>query len=241
MTGAVVERYQRLKQQIADLARAAGRAPDSVRFIAASKTHGPDRLEPLLRVGLTDLAENTTQEALSKIEHLRLFDPTWHFIGHLQSNKAKWIPGRFHWLHSLDSATLAGRLERLAGERNTDINALIEVNVTGDPKKHGVTADQLDALLESLLGAELRHVKLRGLMAIGPYPATAAQQRQCFARLRALRETARAKWNLPQFDELSMGMSDDYPAAIAEGATMIRIGTALFGTRDYGAPTQSSY
>ena len=237
MTGAVVERYQLLKQQVANLARAAGRAPDGVRFIAASKTHHPDHLEPLLRAGLTDLAENTTQEALPKLERLRLLAPTWHFIGHLQSNKAKWIPGRFHWLHSLDSVALARRLERVAGEQNADVNALIEVNVTADPKKHGVTVDQLDALVESLLGAQLRHVRLRGLMTVGPYPATAEQQRRCFAHLRTLCETVHATWHLPQFNELSMGMSDDYPAAIAEGATMIRIGTALFGARDYGLPS----
>lgn len=241
MTGAVVERYQLLQRQVADLARAAGRTPDSVRFIAASKTHSSESLEPLLQAGLSDLAENTTQEALPKIERLRLFAPTWHFIGHLQSNKAKWIPGRFHWLHALDSAALAQRLERLASAQGVELNALIEVNITGDPKKHGVAADQLDALLESLQAAELRQVKLRGLMTIGPYPATTAQQHQCFARLRHLSETARVNWGLPHFDQLSMGMSDDYPAAIAEGATMIRIGTALFGERDYGAPAEPSY
>ena len=234
MAGAV-ERYLQRKQEIADLARAAGRAPDSVRLIAASKTHPPETLQPLIKAGLTDLGENTVQEALPKIERLRAEALTWHFIGHLQSNKAKNIPGHFAWLHSLDSLALATRLEKFAAERNTTLNALIEVNVANDPRKHGIAPDDLEPLLESLLRVELRHITLRGLMTIGPYPANTAEKRKHFGKLRRLHDAAQERLNLPTFDQLSMGMSDDYREAIAEGATMVRIGTAIFGDRDYSA------
>ncbi len=233
MNGAAVERYLRLKQEIADLARAAGRAPDSVRLIAASKTHPAETLEPLIQAGLTDFGENTVQEALPKIDKLRARNIAWHFIGHLQSNKAKNIPGNFAWLHSLDSLARATRLERLATDSNTPLNTLIEINVTHDPRKHGVAPDELDRLLDALLCAELRHVALRGLMTIGPHAATSEEKRKCFSELRQLCETARRKHDLPNFDQLSMGMTEDYAEAIAEGATMVRIGTGIFGTRTY--------
>ena len=233
MTGAILERYQRLKHEIAELARTAGRVPDAVRLVAASKTQPPETLEPLIHAGLTDFGENTAQEALPKIERLRAQPLTWHFIGHLQSNKAKNIPGNFAWLHSLDALSLAIRLEKFAAERGATLNALIEVNITRDPRKHGVAPDQLDTLLESLLRTELRHVTLRGLMTIGPYSATATEKRKCFAELRQLCTAAQTRLNLPRFDQLSMGMTEDYAEAIAEGATMVRIGTGIFGERSY--------
>lgn len=233
MTGAVVERYLRLKQEIADLARAAGHAPDSVRLIAASKTHSPETIQSLIEAGLADFGENMVQEALPKIGQLRAHPLTWHFIGHLQSNKAKNIPDNFAWLHSLDSLALASRLEKFAAERNATLNALIEVNIAGDSRKHGIAPKNLDALLESLQRADLRHITLRGLMTIGPYPASTAEKRKHFGSLRGLRDAVQSRLSLSRFDQLSMGMSDDYPEAIAEGATMARIGTAIFGERDY--------
>ena len=232
MTGAV-ERYLRLKQEIADLARATGRAPDTVQLVAASKTQQAETLGSLIQAGLTDFGENTVQEALPKIERLRPMGPTWHFIGHLQSNKAKHIPGHFGWIHSLDSPSLALRLERIAAERDTILSALIEVNITGDPRKHGIVPDALEPLLESLLRDGLPHIHLRGLMTVGPYPANAADTRACFRALRQLRDTAESRFGLHEFDQLSMGMSEDYAHAIAEGATMVRIGSAIFGARTY--------
>lgn len=233
MNDAVVERYLRLKHEIANLARAAGRAPDSVRLIAASKTHLPETLEPLIRAGLTDFGENTVQEALPKIDKLRARNLTWHFIGHLQSNKAKNIPGNFAWLHSLDSLQLASRLDRLAAEHNAHLNALIEVNIASDARKHGVAPQNIDVLVESIQRAELRYITLRGLMTIGPYPATKDEKRKHFATLRRLCDVVRARLKLTTFDQLSMGMTEDYPEAIAEGASMIRVGTAIFGERNY--------
>jgi len=222
-----------LHDRIADRARRAGRAPESIRLIAVSKGHDIDCIEAAMRAGQTEYGESTAQEALPKIDRLRERALTWHFIGRLQSNKAKLIAGNFAWLHSLDSVALAARLERFTAEKSATLDTLIEVNVTQDPRKHGVPPAQLYSLLDSLLQARLTHVRLRGLMTIGPAGASGDAVRACFARLRALRDECRIRSGLAQFTELSMGMSADYAEAIVEGATMIRVGSAIFGERVY--------
>lgn len=229
------ERLNNIRQRIAEIANACGRAPDSIRLIAVSKTHSVEDIELAMAAGQRDFGENVVQEALPKIERVRPREAMFHFIGHLQSNKAKFIPGNFAWLHSLDSVPLATRLERLCAERGVSLNALIEVNVTRDPRKHGVLPEQLDPLLDSLTHQSLTHLTLRGLMTIGPHTLDTRARRDCFARLRELRASSAERFGLAQFNQLSMGMSDDYPEAITEGATMVRIGTAIFGARDYSA------
>lgn len=231
----IASKLAALRARIADLARAAGREPGSVRLIAVSKTHPVESLRAALEAGQRDFGENTVQEALPKIAALAGNSVEWHFIGHLQSNKAKFVPGRFAWLHSLDSAKLAARLSRTAQEAGARLNALIEVNVTRDPAKHGVAPEALPALLEQLLRDDTPGLALRGLMTIGPYEAGEAETRRCFSRLRELRDESRERFGLPAFTELSMGMSGDYAEAIAEGATMVRLGTAVFGKRTYPA------
>ena len=171
------------------------------------------------------------QEALTKIPLYG--SATWHMIGHLQSNKAKFVPGNFAWVHSLDNLKLAQRLSRLAQEKGVALDALFEVNVTRDPAKHGLAPEELAPLLDTLLKEGHPGLRLRGLMTIGPYPATETDSRACFARLRKLRDDCRKRFGLKDFNELSMGMSGDYAAAIKEGSTMVRIGTAIFGERDY--------
>ncbi len=158
---------------------------------------------------------------------------TWHMIGHLQSNKAKFVPGHFAWVHSVDNLKLAQRLSRLAQEKGVVLDALIEINITRDPAKHGLSPEELAPLLDALLKEGHPGLRLRGLMTIGPYPATETDSRACFARLRELRDDCRERFGLKDFTELSMGMSGDYAAAIKEGSTMVRIGTAIFGGRDY--------
>lgn len=222
-----------IRNAIAHAARACGRSPDEVRLIAVSKTHPPEAIATAIAAGQRDFGESTVQEAVTKISHFRDRGLEWHFIGHLQSNKARFIPGNFAWLHSLDSLGLARRLARLAQERSANINILIEVNVFRDVKKHGVDPDALPGLVEQLVKENLPALDWRGLMTIGPYPATEKETRGCFARLRELREDCRRRFGLPRFTELSMGMSGDYVAAIQEGATMVRIGSAIFGERDY--------
>ncbi len=219
----------RVRQDIADAASRAGRDSTDITLIAVSKTQPPAAIAAALAAGQQAFGENTVQDALTKAP---LFPQAqWHFIGHLQSNKAKHIPGQFAWLHTLDSLALAQRLSRLMPPDSTPLNVLIEVNVTQDPRKHGVLPDALLPLIETLLEAALRGLALRGLMTIGPYPASDVQVRAAFARLRALRDAACAQFALPDFTELSMGMSTDYVQAIHEGATMLRIGSAIFGSR----------
>jgi hypothetical protein len=229
----VADRLRAVRAHIAEAATAAGRAPADVRLIAVSKTHPVALIEAAAAAGQRAFGENTVQEALAKIPAFAGRGLEWHFIGHLQSNKARFLPGNFHWWHSLDALSLARRVARLAHAQAATLDALIEVNVSGDPRRHGVAPDALPALLEQLLREPLPGLRLRGLMTVGPHPAGEAERRAAFARLRGLRDDARARFGLADFDELSMGMSGDYVEAIREGATLVRIGSAIFGERDY--------
>lgn len=222
-----------VRQTIAATARAAGRNPEEIRLIAVSKNQPRAAIEAAVGAGQRAFGENTVQEALTKIPHFTGLDLEWHFIGHLQSNKARFIPGNFSWLHALDSLKLAQRLSRLAQERSTVVNTLIEINIARDPRKHGVAPEALFPLLEQLLREDLSGIALRGLMAIGPHPAAEPEIRTAYAKLRELRDDCRRRFGPQDFTELSMGMSGDYIAAITEGATMVRVGTAIFGGRDY--------
>ena len=231
LTATVAGNLARVRAEIAAAARAAGRKPEEIRLIAVSKTHPGEAVVAAIAAGQMDFGENTVQEALTKIPLYK--SATWHMIGHLQSNKAKSIPGNFGWVHSIDSLKLAQRLSRLAQEKGVVLDALFEVNVTRDPAKHGLPPEELAPLLDTLLKDAHPGLRLRGLMALGPYPATEADSRACFARLRELRDDCRKRFGLQDFTELSMGMSGDYAAAILEGSTMVRIGTAIFGERDH--------
>lgn len=223
----------RVRESITETAKLAGRNPDEIRLIAVSKTHSHEAVAAAIAVGQKDFGESTTQEALTKIPHFINQSVTWHFIGHLQLNKAKFIPRYFSWLHSLDSLELARKLFQLTQEKSVSANILIEVNVAHDPKKHGIAPDAVVDFIEQLLNENFSTLSLRGLMTIGPHSAPEYEIRRCFARLRDLRDECRQRLALPHFTELSMGMSGDYVEAIKEGATMLRIGTMIFGERDY--------
>ena len=229
----VATHLAQVRESIHDAAARAGRELDSIKLIAVTKTQPITMIEAALASGQTTFGENTAQEALPKIDALRDRGLEWHFIGHLQSNKAKLIPGHFSWVHSLDSLKLAERLSQAALAHRGVIQTLIEVNITRDPNKHGITPEALPVLVEQLLKAGLTGIALRGLMTIGPYPANEADIRRAFASLRELRDTCQRDFDLPDFNELSMGMSGDYTEAILEGATMVRVGSAIFGDRVY--------
>ena len=214
---------------IADAARRAGRAPADVKLIAVSKTQSLEAVRAAIGAGQLRFGENTLQDALTKLPHCQAPDIEWHFIGHLQSNKAKAVAQHFHWLHSLDSLALARKLA--AGLSGTTLSVLIEVNIASDPRKHGVPPAALPALMEELLAADLQALKLRGLMAIGPQDADEPTLRRRFAQVRELALECQQRFPLRDFDQLSMGMSGDFVPAILEGATYVRIGTALFGRR----------
>ncbi len=229
---AIPRRLAQVRNDIAQSAAAAGRRSQDIRLIAVTKTLPAPYIAAAVAAGQRDFGESTLQDALTKLPVFAHAPLTWHFIGHLQSNKAKLVPGHFHWMHSLESANLARRLSQRAQDAGVLLNTLIEVNITRDPRRHGVAPDAVLPLLEALLEASLPGIALRGLMTIGPYPATQTQQRRAFAAVRTLRDDAAQRYSLPGFTELSMGMSGDYAAAIQEGSTMVRIGTALFGERD---------
>lgn len=218
-----------VRVRVADAAQRAGRAPADVKLIAVSKTQSPAAVRAAIAAGQLRFGENTLQDALTKLPHCQAPDLEWHFIGHLQSNKAKSVALHFHWLHSLASAALARKLSTALETKI--LSVLIEVNIARDPRKHGVMPEALPTLIEEMLAANLSGLSLRGLMAIGPQDADETALRRSFAQVRTLATECRRRFGLRDFTELSMGMSGDFVPAILEGATCVRIGTALFGPR----------
>ncbi len=219
------ERLDAVREKIREACQLAGRAEKDVLLIGVSKTKSAEEVAVLAALGVRDFGENYVQEALGKVNAMP--ELRWHFIGSLQSNKAKFLPGNFTLFHALDSFTLAQKLDKAAAAKGLVLPALVEVNVDAEGSKAGVADAQLARLLEQL--TTLPHLEIRGLMCI---PAPTNEKRRPFASLRGLLEAVNREgaYRLP-LRELSMGMSHDYPEAILEGATMIRVGTALFGER----------
>ena len=219
-----------VRQRMAEAAQRAGRCTQDIRLIAVSKRQPVSSIETLLSLGQMDFGENQVQEAVSKIDQLDNPSIRWHFIGHLQSNKTRHIGGHFSWVHTVDSAKLARRIAASAREAGQTVNLLLQVNVSADPAKYGIAQDALFPLIETVLEEDLAGIRLRGLMTIGYRDVPESQTRRSFVRLRELLEACRVRFG-EDFSELSMGMSSDYPLAIEEGATMVRVGSALFGGR----------
>ncbi|MCF5355333.1 YggS family pyridoxal phosphate-dependent enzyme [Pseudomonas syringae] len=218
-----------LEQRIRDAALAAERDPASVGLLAVSKTKPASDLREAYNAGLRDFGENYLQEALGKQLELSDLPLCWHFIGPIQSNKTRAIAENFDWVHSVDRLKIAQRLSEQRPEALEPLNICIQVNVSGEASKSGCTPQALPALAAAIIA--LPRLRLRGLMAIPEPTDDPAAQDASFAAVRALQE----QLNLA-LDTLSMGMSHDLEAAIAQGATWVRIGTALFGARDYGQP-----
>ncbi len=197
-----------------------------VRIVAVTKTHGPEVVRAALGAGLRDIGENRVQEALQKQEALPDLAVDWHLVGTLQRNKARHAVGRFALIHSIDRADLAMELDRRvpAGARQ---QVLVQVNCSGEPQKGGVAPESLLALLDQLRALE--RLDVQGLMTMSALTEDAAEQRRAFRLLRELRDAAEGSGH--RLAQLSMGMSGDYPIAVEEGATMIRLGTVLFGER----------
>jgi pyridoxal phosphate enzyme (YggS family) len=206
--------------------QAAGGWRHPVRIVAVTKTHGPEAIRAALAVGLSDIGENRVQEALGKQEALAETPVIWHLIGTLQRNKARHAAGRFQLIHSIDRQDLAVELDRRVTPGNRQ-PVLVQVNCSDEPQKGGVAPESLLSLLDQL--RSLQRLELRGLMTMTALTDDSTEQRRTFRRLRELRDDAeRAGHHLP---DLSMGMSGDYPIAVEEGATIIRLGTVLFGER----------
>jgi pyridoxal phosphate enzyme (YggS family) len=225
MTTSIAERIEAVRQRIRRAERAAGRPEGSVRLVAVSKTQPAEALAAAYGCGQRDFGENYLQEALDKQERLAHFDIGWHFIGPIQSNKTKPIAQRFAWVHSVDRLKIAERLNEQRPFHLPRLNVCLQVNVSGEASKGGVSFEELPALAARVV--QLPRLRLRGLMAI-PAPADdPAEQRASFHALRLAFE------GLSELgmDTLSMGMSEDLEAAVSEGATLVRIGTAVFGAR----------
>ncbi len=205
----------------------AGRNPEEVKLLAASKTRGINLIQAALHAGQTSFGESYLQEAESKITALPNLD--WHFIGAIQSNKTRQIANQFNWVHTLASGKVARRLSEQRNPAMDRLQVLVQVNISMEENKSGIAPDQASALVETI--RDLPGIALRGLMAIPEATSDTALQHARFAQLRVLREAIAAQFGLPGFDQLSMGMSQDYEAAIMEGATWVRIGTGIFGPR----------
>jgi hypothetical protein len=211
---------------MAAAARKAGRAPESVRLLAVTKTVGPAEVRALHELGVGDFGESRVQEALRKMEALRDLRARWHMIGRVQRNKAAKVAGAFALVHSLDSLRLAGALDAAAARSGAVVSALIEVNVSGEETKGGFAPGELEPALGEL--ARLKNLRLDGLMTMAPVVDDPEKARPLFAQLRALRDRLARAVPGVELRLLSMGMTQDFEVAIEEGADIVRIGTALF-------------
>lgn len=223
----ISERLQAVWARIGEAARAAGRAPYSVKLVAVSKMQPATAIRMAYAAGQTAFGENYVQEAFAKMAELAGLDLEWHFIGPIQSNKTRLIAERFHWVHSIDRLKIAQRLNDARPAYLPPIAVCIEVNISNEASKSGVAPKELPALAAAV--AKLPRLWLRGLMAIPAPTKDSKEQHIAFARLRTLQDRLNAQGMA--LDTLSMGMTDDFEAAIAEGATIVRIGTAIFGPR----------
>jgi pyridoxal phosphate enzyme (YggS family) len=227
------ERLEKVRRRIREAALRAGRLEQDVTLIAVSKTHPVALLKLAIETGARDFGENRVQEADAKITELGRDAVRWHLIGHLQANKARRAVALFDLIHSVDSAGLAHRLDRLCAEQEREVlPVLIQVDLAGEATKSGASVTELPELIDTVRATE--HLRLTGLMALPPFFEDAERVRPFFRRLRELRDLygARGVFDAsPGGGELSMGMSHDFEVAIEEGATLVRVGTAIFGER----------
>ena len=224
------ERLKRIKARIADAASACGRKPADVRLVAVSKTMSTDRVDQAITAGATILGENYIQEAREKVNALYDRPVQWHFIGHLQSNKAKYAVRMFDLIHSVDSVKLANALDKAARKNDKVQAVLVQVNISREETKSGIDAAEAVDLVKQI--SCLDNIRVDGLMTMPPFFDAPERARPFFRELARLRDRI-VEANIPgvQLNELSMGMTGDFEVAIEEGATLVRIGTAIFGAR----------
>ncbi len=236
--GNLAERYEQVRERIASAARRAGREPDGVRLVAVSKGRALAEISQAYALGQRDFGENRVEEAAHKIGAARATHASisWHMIGHIQSRKARAVAADFDWAHSVESASLAQKLGQAANQAGRTLPVLLECNVSGEEAKFGLAADRCDrdpaqwdslcAAVELILAQPC--VCVRGLMTMAPLTPEPEAARPVFIKLRQLHDRLAARFPAADWGELSMGMTDDFEAAIEEGATMVRIGRAIF-------------
>ena len=218
-----------VRSMIAEAALRVGRAPEEITLVAVSKTMPVELVQMAYNLGVTDFGENRVQEALPKIAAFHPQGLHWHMIGHLQSNKASKVVSPFYCVHSVDSLHLAQTLSRHAGEQGNHFPVLLQINVSGEASKEGMPLAETSKLARQIVA--LPHIQVEGLMTIAPLVKDPEQVRPVFRKLRFLRDQLRAELPVCSWQHLSMGMTGDYSVAIEEGATIVRIGRAIFGER----------
>lgn len=226
----IADNLASVTHHIGEVARKAGRDPDSIHLIVVSKQVSSEKIIEAYQAGSKYFGENKVQEAVSKIGEVNAQDVSWHFIGHLQKNKIKYLDSQFDLIHSVDSLSLAEKISAYCEGQNRKQGVLLQVNVSGEEAKFGMTPSELEEQLPSF--GQLQGILVQGLMTIPPQDFDAENSRQYFSALRELRDKYRAM-NIEgiELNELSMGMTNDYPIAVEEGATFVRVGTAIFGQR----------
>jgi PLP dependent protein len=227
LMSSVAANLERVLAQISDAARKAGRSPDDVQLVAISKTHDAERIREAVEAGQNLFGESRVQEARAKIPLLPS-NLCWHFVGHLQKNKIRHALPLFELFHSVDSLSLAQEINRIAEEEGMHPRVLLEVNVAGEGSKFGFRPDKLRQDMEALLA--LPRLSIEGLMTIPPLAKEAEASREYFVDLRELRDRLETEFQM-KLPHLSMGMTNDFPVAVDEGATLARVGTAIFGER----------
>ena len=224
------ERVEKVRKRISDAAIRAGREPSSVKLVAVTKTHSADVVRLALNCGMADFGENRVQESDGKISEIGRRSAVWHLIGHLQANKAKRAVALFDVIHSVDSISLARRLDRICDETGRkNLEVLIQVDLGGEATKSGIDVTGLPELLNTI--ASSRHLDLLGLMTLPPFFDDPEKTRPFFCKLREIRDNHKEAF-IKNPAELSMGMTNDFEVAIEEGATIVRVGTAIFGERE---------
>ena len=238
LVSSIREKYQSTLDRIATAARKSNRDPEDVRLVVVTKSQPIEVVQAAIEAGARILGENYPEEAVTKIQSLTVQSAVeWHMIGHVQSRKARLVADHFALLHSLDSVKLAQRLDRFAAEQNHVLPVLLEFNVGGEESKAGWDASdesKWDGLLPEIASIfELSHLRVRGLMTMPPLETNPEHVRRFFERLRSLRDYLSAQYSHVDWRELSMGTSADYAVAVEEGATLVRVGTAIVGARKY--------
>lgn len=226
----IVENLERVRRQIASSAAKSGRSPDTVELVAIAKMHPAEKVREAVEAGQSLFGENRVQEARAKIPELPS-NIRWHFVGHLQKNKVRQALPLFEMIHSVDSLALAQDINRIAGEEGLHPRVLVEVNVAGEGSKFGFSSEKIRDQMEELLA--LSRLSILGLMTIPPVTKESETSRKYFVQLRELRDRLQTEFRV-DFAQLSMGMTQDFPIAVEEGATLVRVGTAIFGERRSG-------
>lgn len=232
----IADNLRDVRQKIKEAATKCDRNPDEIKLVAVSKMHPVSAIEEAMEVGQQLFGENKVQEMTDKMDELSEADIEWHMVGNLQTNKIKYLAPRAHWIHSIEKTKYLKELEKRASREERTLNVLIQVNISDEKQKGGCTPEQLPDIL-NYAAEKGNHYVVRGLMGIASFEEDLELVRPQFRLLRELRDTYAAKFSdseAVQLTELSMGMTHDMAVAIEEGATMVRVGTAIFGERDYG-------